>query len=136
MLFRSFDAPSREASCVKRSRTNTSLQSLGLLNEVQRVELSRILAERLLREADNDKQRLDLLFNLLASRKPTPRERAICVKLLQSLKERYTESEKDALALLSTGDAPRNNKLNPAELAAWSQLAITVLASDAALLLY
>jgi mono/diheme cytochrome c family protein len=131
-----FDAPSREASCVKRSRTNTSLQSLGLLNEVQRVELSRILAERLLREADNDKQRLDLLFNLLASRKPTPRERAICVKLLQSLKERYTESEKDALALLSTGDAPRNNKLNPAELAAWSQLAITVLASDAALLLY
>ena len=27
-----FDAPDRESSCVQRSRTNTSLQSLGLLN--------------------------------------------------------------------------------------------------------
>jgi len=131
-----FDAPSREASCVRRSRTNTSLQSLGLLNEIQRVELARLLAGRLLREADNDAKRLDLLFSLLASRIPSSRERAVCTKLLRSLKERYADSEKDALALLSTGDAPRDEKLNPAELAAWSQLAITVLASDAALLLY
>ena len=36
-----FDAPSRESSCVKRSRTNTSLQSLGLFNETQRVEMGR-----------------------------------------------------------------------------------------------
>ncbi|MBT4865583.1 MAG: DUF1553 domain-containing protein, partial [Planctomycetaceae bacterium] len=122
--------------CVRRSRTNTSLQSLGLLNEVQRVELSRMLAERLLREADNETKRLDLLFKLLASRKPTARERAVCTKLLQSLKERYATAENDALALLSTGDAPRDEKLNPGELAAWSQLAITVLASDVALLLY
>ena len=32
-----FDAPSRETSCVRRSRTNTSLQSLGLFNESQRI---------------------------------------------------------------------------------------------------
>ena len=39
-----FDAPDRESSCVRRSRTNTSLQSLGLLNETQRIEMSRKLA--------------------------------------------------------------------------------------------
>ena len=131
-----FDAPSRESSCVRRSRTNTSLQSLGLLNETQRIEMSRMLAERLLHEADSDRQRLDLLFTLLASRRPTASERAACTKLLQSMKARYASAEKDALALLSTGDAPRDQELGLAEHAAWSQLAITVLASDVAMLLY
>ena len=131
-----FDAPSREASCVKRSRTNTPLQSLGLLNETQRLEMSRMLAERLLREGGDDTKRLNLLFTLLACRKPTDGERAACAKLLQTMRVRYAGAEKDALALLSSGDAPRDHKLDPAEHAVWSQLVITVLASDVALLLY
>ena len=84
----------------------------------------------------NDTERLDLLFGLLASRKPTDRERAACTKLLQSMQNRYAAAEPDALALLSTGDAPRDERLNPAEHAAWAQVAITVLASDVAILLY
>jgi len=131
-----FDAPSRESSCVQRSRTNTSLQSLGLLNEMQRTEMSRMLAERLLNQADNDAERLDLLFTLLASRKPTERERNTCMLLLESLRERYQDAEADALALLGVGNLPRNDKLDPVEHAAWSLLATTVLASDIALLLY
>ncbi|PHS10302.1 MAG: hypothetical protein COA78_11435 [Blastopirellula sp.] len=131
-----FDAPSRETSCVQRSRTNTSLQSLGLLNETQRVELARKLAERLMSEAENETERLDLLFNLLASRKPTAGERAACMQLFKSMKKRYNESEEDAVALLSIGESPKDEKLNPAEYAAWSQLAITVLASDVAISLY
>ncbi|MFP6751285.1 MAG: DUF1553 domain-containing protein, partial [Pirellulaceae bacterium] len=131
-----FDAPSRESSCVQRSRTNTSLQSLGLLNEMQRTEMSRMLAERLLTQAGNDAERLDLLFTLLASRKPTERERNTCMLLLESLRERYQDAEADALALLGVGNLPRNDKLDPVEHAAWSLLATTVLASDIALLLY
>jgi len=131
-----FDAPNRESSCVKRSRTNTSLQSLGLFNETQRIEMARMLAERLLKNGSNNTERLDLLFNLLASRKPNENERATCITLLESLQNRYATTEKDALALLATGDTPRDRSLNPAEHAAWSQLAVTVLASDVALLLY
>ncbi len=131
-----FDAPSRESSCVRRSRTNTSLQSLGLLNETQRIEMSRVLAERLLHERDDDIQRLDLLFTLLASRRPSDGERAACAKLLASMKERYVTAEKDAVALLAIGEAPRDEKLYPAEHAAWTQLANTVLASDLAIMLY
>jgi len=131
-----FDAPSREASCVKRSRTNTSLQSLGLLNEIQRVEMARTLAQRLLHEAKDDTARLDRLFTLLACRKPTDVERAACMKLLGTLQTRYRGAPKDALALLSSGAAPRDEKLDAAQHAAWSQLAITVLASDVALLVY
>jgi hypothetical protein len=131
-----FDAPSRESSCVRRSRTNTPLQSLGLLNETQRLEMSRNLAERLLREGSDDAERLDRLFQLLACRSPTQRERAACNTLLQKMRDRYTGAEKEALALLSSGEAPRNQTLDPAEHAAWSQLAATVLASDVAILLY
>ncbi len=131
-----FDAPSRESSCIRRSRTSTSLQSLGLLNETQRIEMSRTLAERLLREGADDSQRLDLLFRWLACRPPNGDERSACEQLLQAMRERYTGAEQDAMALLSIGDAPRDETLQPAEHAAWTQLAAAVLASDVAILLY
>jgi len=131
-----FDAPSREASCVKRSRTNTSLQSLAMLNETQRIEMSRVLAERLHREGKTDAERLDLLFTWLACRPPTDGERTACIALLEAMRERYANAEVDALALLAAGDAPRDQELAPVELAAWTQLGVTVLASDVAILLY
>ena len=131
-----FDAPSRESSCVKRSRTSTPTQSLALLNEIQRVEMARKLAERLIREGKDDKERLNLLFTLLASRLPSDAERTACSKLLDAMRDRYGEAENEALALLATGDAPRDATLNPVELASWTQVAVIVLASDVALLLY
>ena len=130
-----FDAPDRESSCVRRSRTNTSLQSLGLLNETQRVEMARKLAERLMTEAGNDTSRMDLLFTLVASRPPRETERKACEQLLEQMRQRYEVAENDALALLSTGEIARNPDLKPAEVAAWTQVSITVLASDVALLL-
>ena len=131
-----FDAPSREASCVRRSRTNTPLQSLGLLNETQRVEMGRMLGERLLRERADDADRLDLLFNLLASRPPIHKEQTACLRLLDQMKQRYQQDEEAAATLLAIGEATGKGALNIAEHAAWTQLASTVLASDAAILNY
>ena len=131
-----FDAPSRESSCVKRSRTNTSLQSLGLFNETQRVEMGRKLAERLLKEAGDDRGRIDLLFTLLACRKANDNERKVCQGLLDTMRNRYKDAGEDALALLSMGAAARDKELSPAEHAAWTQVAITLLASDLVILLY
>lgn len=131
-----FDAPSREASCVRRSRTNTPLQSLGLFNETQRVELARLFAARLLREAPSDSERLALMFRLIASREPTDRERSACSELLAAMRARYRDARDDAVALLTTGEAPRDETFDPVEHAAWAQLAITVLASDLAILIY
>jgi hypothetical protein len=130
-----FDAPSRESSCVKRSRSNTALQSLGLLNETQRLESARRLAARLLREKD-DASRLKQLYTLLASREPSAAERVACEALLTAMRKRYTASPDDARALLSVGGGQPNVKLNPVEHAAWAQVANAVLASDAAILLY
>ena len=131
-----FDAPNRETSCVKRSRTNTPLQSLGLFNEKQRVEMARMFAERLLKERSSDDQRLDLMFTLLVCREPNDQERSACNKLLDAMRNRYSNAEKDAKDLLNTGEVPRDKSLNLTEHAAWTQVAATALASDLALMLF
>lgn len=131
-----FDAPSREVSCVRRSRTNTSLQSLGLLNETQRVELARVLAQRLIQHEKEDKDRLDRLFLLLASRQPSKVEREACMGLLGQMTQRYADSNEDAQSLLSIGEASRDASLDAAEHAAWTKVCATVLASDVAIRLY
>lgn len=131
-----FDAPDRESSCVRRSRTSTPLQSLGMLNETQRIEMSRKLAERLIGERKTDDERLDLLFTLIASRKPNEVERTTCEKLLAKMTQRYADHESDAKELLAIGDAKSNSELEPITVAAWTQVAATVLASDLAILLY
>ncbi len=131
-----FDAPSRESSCVRRSRTNTPLQSLGLLNETQRIEMGRLLGERVLETEAQDGDRLDLMFSLLACREPDPREREACLQLLHTMRERYQADPAAAEALLKVGELRGNATLNPVERASWSQVATAVLASDAAILLY
>ena len=131
-----FDAPSRESSCVRRSRTNTPLQSLGLLNETQRIEMARVLGQRLLRSQENDGERLDLLFALVASRKPTDEERSVCMNLLSQMKSRYTETPDDAAKLLAIGESALDEKFDKIELASWAQLASTILASDLAIMMY
>ena len=131
-----FDAPSREASCVRRSRTNTPLQSLALFNEPQRVEAARKLAERLIKERKKDDARLDLLFTLVASRKPSATEREACSKLLQSQRKRLAGKAEDAEALLRIGGMRPDPDLDPVEVAAWAQVAGTALASDLSILLY
>ena len=130
-----FDAPSRETSCVRRSRSNTPVQSLGLFNEVQRLEMARKLGERLLK-TDGDQARLNALFTLLACRAPNEIERSSCLNLLRNMREHYAAKPDDAEALLTAGDAVVDKNRSPKELAAWSQVAAMVLASDVAILLY
>jgi len=131
-----FDAPDRESSCVRRSRTSTAQQSLGLLNETQRIEMARTFAGRLLDNADSDEARLELMFRIVASRLPTAGEQSACRTLLNAMRKRFLAAENDAVALLSVGEVPRDRTRNPAEHAAWTQVAATVLASDVSILLY
>ena len=131
-----FDAPDRESSCVRRSRTNTPLQSLGMLNETQRIEMGRSLGCLLLESAETDAERINHLFQLLTCRDAGEREEQACSKLIKQMRERYEQSPDDAGRLLAIGDAKATGDHSPVELAVWAQLATTVLASDVAILLY
>jgi len=72
-----FDAPNRETCQVKRSRTNTPLQALALLNETTFVEAGHGLARRMIAEGgDTPADRLAHGFRLAIGRAPTDAEGA------------------------------------------------------------
>jgi len=75
-----FDAPNREICTVKRSRTNTPLQALALLNEVTFVEVAHGLARRMLAEGgETPAERIAHGFRLAIGRRPTAAELATLV---------------------------------------------------------
>lgn len=131
-----FDAPDRESSCVRRSRTNTPLQSLGMLNEVQRIEIGRAFASQLLSQPGSDAERIEKMFAGITCRQPSPAEQTACLNLLTQMRERYQASPADAKELLSVGEASHRKDLQEEELAAWSILTTTFLASDTVIMLY
>ncbi|MGI9469655.1 MAG: PSD1 and planctomycete cytochrome C domain-containing protein [Rubripirellula sp.] len=131
-----FDAPDRESSCVRRSRTNTPLQSLGMLNETQRIEMGRGLAARVLDAAETESDRINHLFQLLTCRDAGDKEQKACISLIKQLRQRYSQKPDDAARLLAIGEAKFASDHSQVELAVWAQLATTVLASDVAILLY
>ena len=113
-----FDAPTREACTASRQATNTPLQALVLLNDVQYVESSRALAERVMRKAESDAARIALGFRLLGGREPTATEAKRLLDLLIAQREFFFDKEEEAKALLSMGAAKRDEKLDLTEHAA------------------
>src|SRR5205814_1416965 len=59
------NAPNRETCTVRREITNTPLQALLTLNDVQFVEAARVLAERTLKFSEDEGKRLDFLAKRL-----------------------------------------------------------------------
>ena len=66
-----FDAPSREEACVQRSRSNTPLQALVLLNDPSYVEAAQAFAEKILRTDGDLDTRLNFAFDTVLNRRPT-----------------------------------------------------------------
>ena len=75
-----FDAPNRETCLVRRSRTNTPLQALVLMNEPQFVEASRGLALRMQSGGSKLADQIRHGFRLATSRQPSSAELRILQK--------------------------------------------------------
>lgn len=115
-----FDAPSREECTADRSRSNTPLQSLVLLNDPTFVEAARVFAQRVLTNGDgDDAERLQWAFEQALHRHPTAEEAEILLSLLRRQLEGYKANQNAAQELASVGDYPSAADLNPAEFAAW-----------------
>jgi hypothetical protein len=126
-----FDAPSRETCTVRRSRTNTPLQALVLMNDPTYVEASRKLAERIMTEGgESNDARIAFAFRLATARMPKAAEIAVLRTIYDRERAIYKKDPGAAKKLLSIGESPRNEKLDQAELAAWTTAASVILNLD------
>ncbi len=127
-MLRAFDAPSREECTAERARSNTPLAALVLLNDPTFVEAARVFAQRMIREGgDRPEQRIGKAFEIALGREPREAE----VKTLRDLAEKhrthYAGHPEAAKELLAVGQAPMLKDADPAELAAWTSVARTIL---------
>nr|MCU0876067.1 DUF1553 domain-containing protein [Pirellulaceae bacterium] len=126
-----FDAPNREAFCTRRDRSNTPLQALQLMNDVQHFEAARALAERLLSEGGVTPQdRIAYGYRLVLARRPAPEETAIVQALLDKELARYQQAPEAAAEAIRTGESPPRAGLPEPELAAYTLVANLLLNVD------
>src|SRR5436190_2080877 len=100
------NAPNRETSCVRRERTDTPLQALVTLNDVQFVEAARHLAERVLKSGgDSDETRLDYLARRVLARPFREVELPVVKASLGDCLSHYQSHAEDAKQLIATGES-------------------------------
>ncbi|MBM84231.1 MAG: hypothetical protein CMJ78_27060 [Planctomycetaceae bacterium] len=123
-----FDAPDRETCKVRRARTNTPLQALVLMNDVQFVEAARKFAERIIQEGGNsEKDRATFAFRSVVSRYPSKSELSALLSLYKEYSTEFKATAGSADQFLKIGESARNEKLDANELAAWTMVAHVVL---------
>lgn len=128
-----FDSTTREVCTVARARTNTPLQALVLLNDVQFVEAARALAEKAIIAESEPAAQIDHCFLALTGRPADERETAVLQSLLTDQIDHYRDNGDDASALVQVGDSPANEDVPVVELAALTTVCQAILSLDAAI---
>src|SRR5207253_1698592 len=100
------NAPNRETCTTRRERTNTPLQALVTLNDVQFIEAARHLAQTALKEGGaTDDSRIDFIARRLLARPFRPAEMKIVQESLVDLLAKYKAHPDDARKLITVGES-------------------------------
>ena len=127
----SFDAPSREFCVLRRTRSNTPLQALTLMNDPVYVECAQALAQRMLREGGvTAEERSAFGLRVCLARSARPAEAKKLAALAEKELARYQSEPEAAAKLVKFAGAGEKEKINPAELAAWTVVANVLLNLD------
>ncbi len=126
-----FDAPNREQFCTKREKSNTPLQALQLMNDVQHIEAARAMAQRMLEQGGQTfEDRIAYAYRTVLSRPPTGREVHVLEKQLIANMHHYQRDVELAKKLIALGESRASEKIDPSELAAYTLIANTLLNLD------
>jgi hypothetical protein len=128
--FVNFDGSGRLACTAKRSRSNTPLQALTLLNDPVYVEATQALALRTLhdRPTDDVAARIDHMFRICLSRDPSDDERIALRRLYDDQVESKQDDEKSLDELTKNVAIP--NGVTRQQYAAWYAIAVVLLNLD------
>jgi hypothetical protein len=129
--FTTFDAPNREQFCTRRERSNTPLQALQLMNDIQHFEAARNFAQRMVLEGGaTAPERITWAWRVVTSRKPSAVELAVVQEALQQHLTKYRSHPEAAKEAVSYGESKRNESLDAAEVAAYTLIANLLLNLD------
>ena len=126
-----FDAPSRNSCSPRRERTNTPLQALILLNDIQHVESARHLAQRMMTEGGHTPEdQITFAFRLSTTRRPHDVETKLLLEDYVTHLAKFQRDKESARRLVSVGESCRDENLDISELAAWTMVANLILNLD------
>ncbi len=126
-----FDAPNREQSCARRERSNTPLQALQLMNDVQHFEAARAFAEQVvLKGGSTSAERIAYAYRNVLARPPTTEEVAIVQQTFEHHLARYTKDTAAAKKVIGNGESTPRADLPAPEVAAWTLVANLILNLD------
>ncbi|MDG1139390.1 MAG: DUF1553 domain-containing protein [Opitutales bacterium] len=108
------DASKRDVCTVRRERTSSPSQSLIMLNGTQFVEAARATADSLVQTHGNANPRplIEEAFHNLTSRKPSPEENNILLRLLEEQQSYFTDSNNSKKFLEVGYHKPKSKDLN------------------------
>jgi len=117
------NAPNRETCTVRRDRTNTPLQALVTLNDVQFIEAARFLAQSALKDGGpTDASKIDFIARRLLARPFRADEMKVVQASLGDLLANYKAHPDDASKLINVGESRPDASLYAPTLAAWTML--------------
>lgn len=124
-----FNAPEANTTCTRRTRANTPLQSLMLLNDEAFIEAAQALAARVLREAPSadDTARIEFACRLCLSRNPTTEELAVLGQLL-AVDRADSDGIDQQRKFIAEEKLPRGTSAS--ELLAWTTVSRAILNLD------
>ncbi len=128
-----FDGPNREQLCSRRERSNTPLQALQLMNDVQHHEAARWLATRMIREGGPGAPgRLRHGCEVVLARPPSDEELGVLSRTLEKHLARYRADEAAARESVTFGESKPDPAIAAPELAAYTLMANLLLNLDEA----
>ena len=127
-MLMTFDSPDSNTACIRRTRSNTPLQALTLLNDPVFVESAQAFGKRIIEEGPEDGSgRIRYAFETALGRTPNQREELLLAQLLDDQQRLFGN---DPTSAETFAGSHRPAGVSPGEAATWVAVARMVMNLD------